>query len=137
MTNIKSKVIIGLVIFAIIIIGLQISFHLRIKDVKIFEMKANITDKGTGFNNNESVLDFGIVPKLSNSIKFIDISQTILDEAKVKIKLSVSGVSYKKLKALLLAIEENLRLMDVVDVNFSSERKTADLEIDTYYYKIN
>jgi len=88
MTNIKSKVIIGLVIFAIIIIGLQISFHLRIKDVKIFEMKANITDKGTGFNNNESVLDFGIVPKLSNSIKFIDISQTILDEAKVKIKLS-------------------------------------------------
>lgn len=54
---------------------------------------------------------------------------------KTKATLEVLGVDYFGLKSLLVSIENNLRLMDVVNVDFSPEGSSAQLTFYTYYLK--
>lgn len=54
---------------------------------------------------------------------------------RVKINLSVSGVNYEDFKKLLSTFENNLRLMDVQNVNVSLSSGSASFEIITYYLK--
>lgn len=55
----------------------------------------------------------------------------------MKIKLEVLGVNYEKLKNLLSSLENNLRLMDIENLEFSPTDRKASFEISTYYYKNN
>ena len=54
---------------------------------------------------------------------------------KTKATLEVLGVDYFGLKSLLVSIENNLRLMDVVNVDFSPEGNSVQLVFYTYYLK--
>lgn len=49
------------------------------------------------------------------------------------ISLVVSGVDYNGLKRLLVAFENNLRLLDVFSINFKPEQKEAELIMYSYY----
>jgi hypothetical protein len=51
----------------------------------------------------------------------------------VSINLSLSGVSYEGLKSFLSVLENNLRLMDVVNLNFDPHGETVSLSINAYY----
>jgi hypothetical protein len=53
----------------------------------------------------------------------------------VSIEIAVTGTNYESFKNLLSALENNLRLMDVVTVSFSPVGKTTSLTINTYYTK--
>jgi Tfp pilus assembly protein PilO len=55
----------------------------------------------------------------------------------VSVNLSVGGTDYDAFKRFLTALEDNLRLMDVVSVNFDPVSKTTSLTIITYYAKSN
>lgn len=57
------------------------------------------------------------------------------DIQSVNIVLSVRGTDYEAFKNFLSALENNLRLMDVVSVDFDPIAKTTDLVINTYYTK--
>lgn len=52
----------------------------------------------------------------------------------VKMNLEVTGTDYSGLKSLISSMENNLRLMDVVEVNFSPNKKTVQLVVWTYYF---
>jgi len=54
---------------------------------------------------------------------------------KINVTLSVSAINYAGLKRLLHLFENNLRLTDVTNVSFSPSDRTADLILNTYYYK--
>lgn len=54
---------------------------------------------------------------------------------KIKIKMNVVGLDYVGLKNILRTIENNLRLMDIVNLSFSPAESAASFEIDTYYLK--
>lgn len=53
----------------------------------------------------------------------------------VSIEISVAGTNYESFKNLLSALENNLRLMDVVKIAFSPAGKITALTINTYYTK--
>lgn len=76
--------------------------------------------------------------KSSNQIMSGDSRQPIGSAVeKVDISLSLSGVNYANLKALISALEENLRLFDVQTFNFnpSPEVKALELSLTSYYLK--
>lgn len=50
----------------------------------------------------------------------------------LRISLTVQAIDYAGLKTLLKMLENNLRLFDVVDVNFSGE--SVGIILNTYYY---
>ncbi len=52
---------------------------------------------------------------------------------KIKINLNVKGTDYNALKNFLFSLENNLKLMDVTNINFSPSGETTSLVIDTYY----
>jgi len=54
---------------------------------------------------------------------------------KLKIDLSVDGIDYFGVKKLLEEFENNLRLMDVKNIKFDLNTKTAEFTIITYYLK--
>lgn len=53
----------------------------------------------------------------------------------IKVTMTVEGVSYGSLKALLRSLESNLRLMDVKQVTFAPAEETVALELVTYYFE--
>lgn len=53
----------------------------------------------------------------------------------IKLSLTVSAIDYPGLKRLLSSLEDNLRLIDVQDVEFSPTAHTATLKLITYYYR--
>ncbi len=52
---------------------------------------------------------------------------------KVKINMNVIGTDYGGLKKLLGVVENNLRLMDIVNLSFNPGDKTTSLEVYAYY----
>ncbi|MFA5154956.1 MAG: hypothetical protein WC453_00830 [Patescibacteria group bacterium] len=51
------------------------------------------------------------------------------------LELSIASIDYSGLKKLLKIFENNLRLFDVTEVNFSPSEATADIILTTYYYQ--
>ncbi len=55
------------------------------------------------------------------------------DIGKIEIQLSLGGVNYQSLKRLLGIFEQNIRLMDVNEIDFKPSSESVDLKIYTYY----
>jgi hypothetical protein len=53
----------------------------------------------------------------------------------VRVTISVRGINYESFKNLLSALENNLRLMDVLSVGFNPGDQNTVLTINTYYSK--
>ena len=53
----------------------------------------------------------------------------------VKITMEIAGVDYKSFKILLDTMENNLRLLDIENIDFSPEAKTLTLNLNAYYFK--
>jgi hypothetical protein len=53
---------------------------------------------------------------------------------KIKIAMNVAGVDYLSLKNLLYVLENNLQLIDITNLSFSPDQKSATLEMYTYYF---
>lgn len=53
----------------------------------------------------------------------------------INLELSVGAIDYAGFKNLLRILENNLRLFDVTDVNFSPADNTATIILTTYYYQ--
>lgn len=51
----------------------------------------------------------------------------------IYIDLSIAGADYRALKMLLTDLENNLRLLDVKQVNFSPQNDTVNLSLAAYY----
>lgn len=65
-------------------------------------------------------------------------TETMLNGTKVgvvNLTISLSAVNYGGLKNLLRLLENNLRLFDITQVNFSPSGNAVELTISTYYYK--
>lgn len=54
---------------------------------------------------------------------------------KIQITMSIIGTDYSGLKSLLYTIESNLRLLDVINLNFDPNSKTSTLNLVAYYQK--
>lgn len=52
----------------------------------------------------------------------------------VSLDLSISAIDYAGLKRALRLIENNLRLFDIKEVNFSADGNSVNLTLATYYY---
>lgn len=61
------------------------------------------------------------------------IPETSSNVGKVKISLSLLVSDYDNFKNLLIAFENNLRIMDVVNIDFDPESNKASLILYTYY----
>ncbi len=53
----------------------------------------------------------------------------------VEVSLSIGSIDYAGLKNLLPVFENSIRLIDIIEVNFSPADKKADLVFQTYYYQ--
>ncbi len=53
---------------------------------------------------------------------------------KIKIAMNVAGVDYLGLKNLLYVLENNLQLIDITNLSFSPDQKSATLEMHAYYF---
>ncbi|MBU4347370.1 hypothetical protein KJ586_01775 [Patescibacteria group bacterium] len=53
---------------------------------------------------------------------------------KIKIAMNVAGVDYLGLKNLLYVLENNLQLIDITNLSFSPDQKSAALEMYAYYF---
>lgn len=53
---------------------------------------------------------------------------------KIKIMMNVAGVDYFGLKNLLYALENNLQLIDITNLNFSPDQKGVTIEMFAYYF---
>ncbi|MFA5000442.1 MAG: hypothetical protein WC545_03730 [Patescibacteria group bacterium] len=53
----------------------------------------------------------------------------------LELELSIGAVDYAGLKRLLRLLENNLRLFDIIRVDFSPSTESAAIVIRTYYYK--
>jgi hypothetical protein len=49
--------------------------------------------------------------------------------------MSLAAIDYAALKSLLPILESHLQLMDIQFLSLDPEKKTAELEIFTYYFK--
>lgn len=63
-------------------------------------------------------------------------AEDILPEeiTKIKIAMNVAGVDYFGLKNLLYALENNLQLIDITNLNFSPDQKGVTIEMFAYYF---
>lgn len=55
---------------------------------------------------------------------------------RIEVNLALAGLDYQGVKKLLALVEENLRLFDVTQVNFSGGSEVS-LSLTTYYYRTN
>jgi hypothetical protein len=53
----------------------------------------------------------------------------------VNVSIAVNGIDYESFKNLLTSLENNLRLIDVLSLNFAPGSSNTTLMIDTYYSK--
>ena len=83
----------------------------------------------------------GEAPDKSNKNKTnIEISDNNLElekVGKIKITMNVLGVDYDNFKKFIGVIENNLRLMDIENINFSLDGKSVSLDLITYYMREN
>jgi len=68
------------------------------------------------------------------------INYSLVEDAKgglsrVKIILGLSGVDYGSIKNFLSILENNLRLINVTDLNFTASGGSAKLVLEAYYLK--
>lgn len=54
---------------------------------------------------------------------------------RLSVSVSIGAIDYPGLKNLLFTLENNNRLLDVENVSFDLNAKTANLEMYTYYFK--
>lgn len=54
--------------------------------------------------------------------------------SKMSVKLAVGGVDYAGLRKLLGIFENNLRLLDISNLDFDPASKTVKLDLQTYYF---
>jgi hypothetical protein len=73
--------------------------------------------------------DQGLLPIESDQSGISDRLQT------VTIGLSVKGTSYEAFKNFLASLENNLRLMDILSIQFDPQGQSTSLIINTYYSK--
>lgn len=55
----------------------------------------------------------------------------------INLEANVEGVDYRGVKMLLDTFENNLRILDINEINFLSASETAVLKISTYYLRSN
>lgn len=55
----------------------------------------------------------------------------------IELNLDISNSSYKNFKKLLSVFEDNLRILDVHNIDFSLDGASISFEIRTYYFKKN
>lgn len=53
----------------------------------------------------------------------------------IQANISLSAVDYVSLKSILALLESHLQLVDVYSIEFDQEDKTADILLNTYYFK--
>ncbi len=53
----------------------------------------------------------------------------------MNLSFGISGINYSNMKKIISSIENNLRIMDVTNLNYSPDSGELDLEIKTYYLK--
>jgi len=87
--------------------------------------KQGVAIRSLSIVNNETITDPKVKKEASPDSK--------LKLGQADISLVVSGIDYSGLKRLLVAFENNLRLMDVFSVSFKPEQKEAELVIFSYY----
>jgi len=101
------------------------------REIEILILKSGLTLKSIEVLSEESSAKL----KKSNSVP-VTPSGSILDNVgMIKINVSVSGFDYDQFKKLLIAFENNLRLLDVNKINVSLVERTASFEITTYFLK--
>ena len=75
----------------------------------------------------------------NNGVVLTSINYSLVDDAKglskVKIVLGISGVDYGSIKNFLSNLENNLRLINVTDLNFTASGGNAKLVLEAYYLK--
>lgn len=73
-------------------------------------------------------------PLVSKNKRFVDLpnAQNI---GVIQINMSLAAIDYAALKSLLPILESHLQLMDIQFLSLDPEKKTAELEIFTYYFK--
>ena len=76
--------------------------------------------------------------KNSNNIKIAEQEEKDslpAEIGKINVSLDILGVDYFKLKDLLKIFENNLRLIDVTEINFQPNNDSANIYFYTYYLK--
>lgn len=83
-----------------------------------------------------------IVSESGFSLNSIRISNTDKEDSlntsrakEIQVEVSLSTIDYRGLKSMLRIFENNLRLFDITELDFSPSGNTADLVLTTYYYK--
>ncbi|KKQ60329.1 MAG: hypothetical protein US81_C0024G0016 [Parcubacteria group bacterium GW2011_GWE2_38_18] len=75
----------------------------------------------------------------NNGVVLTSINYSLVDDvkglSKVKIVLGISGVDYGSIKNFLSNLENNLRLINVTDLNFTASGGNAKLVLEAYYLK--
>ncbi len=102
------------------------------------EIESLVKDKGTVVSieingDDKEVAKDSLMQQLLKKVSKVKENKSPL--GKIYISLDIVGINYSNLKKLLFDLENNLRLMDVTDVNFNPEEKTVNLKITTYYLK--
>lgn len=106
------------------------------------EIEALIRGRGLLLNSIAITPDIAYKPLIPTSeMNYISTSTSEVNEnyipqlGRIKFVISISGIDYKGIKGLLATLENNLRLMDLEDLNFSLDGKSATLQITTYYVR--
>ncbi|KKR21074.1 MAG: hypothetical protein UT48_C0014G0008 [Parcubacteria group bacterium GW2011_GWE2_39_37] len=76
----------------------------------------------------------------NSGVVLTSINYSLVEDAKgglsrVKIILGLSGVDYGSIKNFLSILENNLRLINVTDLNFTASGGSAKLVLEAYYLK--
>jgi len=76
---------------------------------------------------------------LNNTKANEQIGEDILPKeiGRIRVSLNILGVDYFKLKDLVRVFENNLRLIDIDDINFQPDNNSVIINFYTYYLKIN
>lgn len=118
----------------------KVNFILAEKDVLegLFPQIESLTKKNgllLGSLKIESAEGAKESPGIDLTKKIEDTASLSAEIEKVKVSLSVVGVDYFSLKSFISALENNLTLIDIVNLNFSPDAGSAEFVFYTYYLK--
>ncbi len=112
----------------LILTSLQIkSEALELEENKITSKNQNKEDTSASARNRKK-----IYKTEEAKAKINNLSEEI---GKITITMNIIGTDYDGLKSLLQTIENNLRLMDIKNISWSSDGNSTSLELVTYYMK--
>lgn len=83
------------------------------------------------FSQPEASIETGVIPETPAGIFSGPLPQGV---KLVRIAINLSSVNYQVLKNIIKTMENNLRLLDISEVNYSSADDKAGLIIYTYYF---